>query len=117
VLEPKLADLSFPGVSAVLQGQLPDTLSVRRAAGAVAVTVRRGANPLAGATVTVVAAGTNLILSSRATDADGRATLDALPAGRVDIRVFAPGATTAGGSQTNVVVNNRETTSVTVTLP
>ena len=117
VLEPKLGDMSFPGVSAVLQGQLPDTLAVRRPAGVVDVTVRRGTAPLAGATVVVLAAGSNVILASRATDAEGRATLDALPSGRVDVRVFAPGATTAGASQAGALVTAGQTLALTLTVP
>ena len=117
VLEPKLADLSFPGVSAVLQGQLPDTLAVRRPSGSVAVTVRRGTAPLAGATVTIVAAGSNVILASRATDAEGRATLDNVPAGRVDVLVVAPEAAAGGASQPNALVTSNETLAVTLTVP
>ena len=48
---------------------------------------------MSDASVVVYADGSPLILASRATDAEGVATIDKLPAAFVDVRIFPP----AGG--------------------
>jgi hypothetical protein len=118
VLEPKRADLTVAGISAMLQGQIPDTLAVRRARGSVTVTVLRGGTPVSGATVNVLAAGTNIVLGNKATDATGKVVIDLIPAGLVDIRAFPAAGTTAGSvAQTGVTVTKGTAANVSLTLP
>ena len=119
VLEPKVGDQSYPNLTVSLQGTIPKLLTDRRAEdGIVAVTVTRatGGTPVFLATVALFGAGTNTLLQTRATDADGEAVFTGVPSGPVDIRVYPPTGLTSPSVAQRITVIAGDTVNVAMQL-
>ena len=117
VLEPKLADVTFPSVTAAIEGALGDTLQARRYRGTLRVSTAQGANAVQGVTVYVLAAGTNRIIASGTTGPDGVLQVPGLPAGMVDVLIFPPaGYTIASPKQMGIAINRGQSTAVSFSL-
>jgi hypothetical protein len=117
VLEPKLADLSFPGITVGMEGALGDTLQARRFRGTLKISTMKGATAVQGVTVYVLAGGTNRVIATGSTGPDGQLQIPGLPAGTVDVLIFPPaGAAVATPKQTGITIGRSGTTTVSFTL-
>ena len=119
LMEPKLGFDSIYGVTSVLQGnnnlQLVDTRE--RARGTVTVRAVRGGAPVVGAVVALYGAGSTTVLASGVTGDEGEISFGAIPAARIDARIFPPAGTTiADPYQRNVAVESGAEVTVTFTL-
>lgn len=119
VLEPKTGDPSYPNVTVALQGPIPKLLTDRRTQdGIVQVTVTRTGTgaPVFLATVALYGPGTNALLQSRATDADGVVTFGSVPAGPVDVVVYPPSTLVAPKVEQRTTVIARDTVKLAMQL-
>jgi hypothetical protein len=119
VLEPKLGADTTHALTSVLVGVIGDTLGLR-GLGTVRVTVTRGGQPLAGATVIITAAGSPYLVgrgNAIVTEATGVREIDRIPAGEVEVRVVPPSGITAPSAPTRVTVVRQQVTQVTVVVP